>query len=153
MLLVLFSWPESRERLDRLRSAAGEIAKNNTAILAVPMTDLSPDELAAAVRDLPFSVVTQGAREISSSYALFRRTLSLPDLFGRARDRNTLSFFDRFGYLRARWIPQEMGLAGEILLSWCNKLHNSIRNEKFSHLLATTFIDRCVPAFSISGQS
>lgn len=111
LLLVLFSWPESRERLDRLRSAAGEIAKNNTAILAVPMTDLSPDELAAVVRDLPFSVVTQGAREISSSYALFRRTLSLPDLFGEGTRPKHIEFlFDRFGYLRARWIPQGDGV-------------------------------------------
>lgn len=110
LLLVLFSWPESRERLDRLRSSAGEITRNNTAILAVPVTDLSPDELAAAVQDLPFPVVTQGAREISSSYALFRRTLSLPDLFGEGTRPKHIEFlFDRFGYLRARWIPQGDG--------------------------------------------
>ncbi|MBS0152143.1 MAG: CopD family protein [Nitrospira sp.] len=110
LLLVLFSWPESRERLDRLRAVAGEISKNNTAMLAVPMTDLSPDELAVIVRDMPFPVVTQGAREVSSSYVLFRRTLSLPDLFGEGtRPRHIEFLFDRFGYLRARWIPQGDG--------------------------------------------
>ena len=110
LLLVLFSWPESRERLDRLRSIAGEIVRNNTAMLAVPMTDLSPDELAVVLRDIPFPVVTQGAREISSSYALFRRTLSLPDLFGEGTRPKHIEFlFDRFGYLRARWIPQGDG--------------------------------------------
>jgi copper resistance protein D len=110
LLLVLFSWPESRERLGRLRSLAGEIAKSNTAILAVPMTDLSPDDLAAVVHDIPFPVVTQGAREVSSSYALFRRTLSIPDLFGEGVRPSHIEFlFDRFGYLRARWIPQGDG--------------------------------------------
>jgi copper resistance protein D len=110
LLLVLFSWPESGERLDRLRSAATEILKSNTAILAVPMSDLSPGDLAAAVRDMPFPVVTQGAREVSSSYTLFRRTLSIPDLFGEGTRPKHMEFlFDRFGYLRARWIPQGDG--------------------------------------------
>lgn len=110
LLLIFFSWPESRDRLDRLRSAATEIMKSNTAILAVPMTELSPGDLAAAVRDMPFPVVTQGAREASSSYALFRRTLSIPDLFGEgARPKHMEFLFDRFGYLRARWIPQSDG--------------------------------------------
>lgn len=110
LLLVLFSWPESRERLDRLRSAAAEIERNNTAVLAVPVTDLSSGDLVAFVRDLPFPVVTQGAREISSSYALFRRTLSIPDLFGEGTRPKHMEFlFDRFGYLRARWIPQGDG--------------------------------------------
>ena len=106
VLLILFSWPESRVRLDQLRAAATSIIGKNTAILAVPMTDLTPDELIAIVRDMPFPVVTQGAREISSSYALFRRTLSIPDLFGEGTSPKHMEFLiDRFGYLRARWIP------------------------------------------------
>lgn len=110
VLLVLFSWPESRARLDQLRTAADTIKEKNTAILAVPMTDLPPDELAAIVRDIPFPVVTQGAREISSSYALFRRTLSIPDLFGEGTRPKHMEFLiDRFGYLRARWIPNGDG--------------------------------------------
>ena len=110
VLLVLFSWPESRVRLDQLRAAASSIAGQNTAILAAPMTDLPPDELAAIVRDMPFPVVTQGAREISRSYALFRRTLSIPDLFGEGTTPKHMEFLiDRFGYLRARWIPHGDG--------------------------------------------
>ncbi|MCS6304309.1 MAG: CopD family protein [Nitrospira sp.] len=106
VLLILFSWPESRVRLDQLRAAATSIIGKNTAILAVPITDLTPDELIAIVRDMPFPVVTQGAREISSSYALFRRTLSIPDLFGEGTSPKHMEFLiDRFGYLRARWIP------------------------------------------------
>lgn len=110
LLLVLFSWPESRVRLDQLRAAATMITGMNTTILAVPMTDLPPNELAAIVRDMPFPVVTQGAREISSSYALFRRTLSIPDLFGEGTRPKHLEFLiDRFGYLRARWMPNGDG--------------------------------------------
>ncbi len=111
VLLVLFSWPESHARLDQLRTAASTITGKNTAIVAVPMTDLPPDELGAIVRDTPFPVVTQGAREISSSYALFRRTLSIPDLFGEGTRPKHMEFlFDRFGYLRARWIPNGDGV-------------------------------------------
>jgi putative copper resistance protein D len=110
VLLVFFSWPESRARLDQLRTAATTITERNTAILAIPMTDLPLDQLTALVRDTPFPVVTQGAREISSSYILFRRTLSIPDLFGEGTRPNHMEFLiDRFGYLRARWIPNADG--------------------------------------------
>ncbi|NGZ11926.1 MAG: c-type cytochrome [Nitrospira sp. LK70] len=110
VLLVLFSWPESRVRFDQLRAAAASITAKNTAILAVPMTDVPPDGLAAIVRDVPFPVVTQGAHEISRSYALFRRTLSIPDLIGEGTSPKHMEFLiDRFGYLRARWIPNGDG--------------------------------------------
>ncbi|OQW33882.1 MAG: cytochrome C [Nitrospira sp. SG-bin1] len=110
VLLVLFSWPESRARIEQLRAVATGITRTNTAILAVPMTDLPSDELVAIVRDLPFPVVTQGAREIASSYTLFRRTLSIPDLFGEGTRPKHMEFLiDRFGYLRARWIPNGDG--------------------------------------------
>ena len=107
LLLVLFSWPDSRVRLDQLRTAAPTIAKTGTAILGVPMTELSPAELALSTQGMPFPIVTQGAGEISRSYVLFRRTLSIPDLFGEgSRPKHMEFLFDRFGYLRARWIPE-----------------------------------------------
>jgi putative copper resistance protein D len=106
LLLVLFSWPDSQERLEQLRKAAASITESGTAILAVPMSDLTSKPLTSAMQEMPFPVVTQGAREISSSYALFRRTISIPDLFGEGIRPKHLEFlFDRFGYLRARWIP------------------------------------------------
>lgn len=110
LLLVLFSWPESRVRLDQLRTASTAITTTGTAILAVPMTDLPPDELTAIAQEMPFPVITQGGREISRSYALFRRTLSIPDLFSEGTRQSHMEFlFDRFGYLRARWIPRGDG--------------------------------------------
>ena len=106
VLLVLFSWPESRARLDQLRLAYATLSGSNTVVLAVPMNDLNPQDLAAITADIPFPVATQGAPEIARSYALFRRTLSNPDLAGEGTTPKHMEFLiDRYGYLRARWIP------------------------------------------------
>jgi len=110
VLLVLFSWPDSRARLDRLRAAYDAIKASETAVLAVPMNDLTPDDLASITADAAFPVVTQGASEIARSYALFRRTITKPDLFGEGTAPKHMELlFDRFGYLRARWIPESDG--------------------------------------------
>jgi putative copper resistance protein D len=108
VLLVLFSWPESRARLDQLRLTYPMLSSGNTntVVLAVPVNDPNPQELAAITSDLPFPVATQGASEIARSYALFRRTLSNPDLAGEGTSPKHMEFLiDRYGYMRARWIP------------------------------------------------
>jgi copper resistance protein D len=106
VLLVLFSWPESRERLSQLRQAYPTLSGGNTVVLAVPVNDPNPQDLAAITADIPFPVATQGAPEIARSYALFRRTLSNPDLAGEGTSPKHMEFLmDRYGYLRARWIP------------------------------------------------
>ena len=106
VLLVLFSWPESRTRLDQLRLAYATLRGGNTVVLAVPVNGLNPQDLAAITADMPFPVATQGAPEIVRSYALFRRTLSNPDLAGEGTTPKHMEFLmDRYGYLRARWIP------------------------------------------------
>ena len=106
LLLVLFSWPESRERLSQLRLAYATLSDSNTVVLAVPVNNPSPQDLAAITADMPFPVATQGAPEIARSYNLFRRTLSNPDLAGEGTAPKHMEFLmDRYGYLRARWIP------------------------------------------------
>ena len=106
VLLVLFSWPESQARLDQLRLAYATLSGGNTVVLAVPVNNPSPQDLAAITADIPFPVATQGAPEIARSYALFRRTLSNPDLAGAGTSPKHMEFLmDRYGYLRARWIP------------------------------------------------
>ncbi|MGH7148393.1 MAG: c-type cytochrome, partial [Nitrospiraceae bacterium] len=108
VLLVLFSWPESRTRLDQLRLAYATLSggKANTAVLAVPVNDPNQQDMATITAEMPFPVVTQGAPEIARSYALFRRTLSDPDLAGEGTTPKHMEFLiDRYGYLRARWIP------------------------------------------------
>lgn len=110
VLLVLFSWPDSRARIDQLRAAYAAIKGSETVILAVPMNDLAPEDVASLTADAGFPVVTQGASEIARSYALFRRTISKPDLFGEGTAPKHMELlFDRFGYLRARWIPESDG--------------------------------------------
>jgi putative copper resistance protein D len=106
VLLVLFSWPESRARLDQLRMAYDKLSNSNAEILAIPMHDLDSQNLAEITADIPFPVVTQGAKEITQSYILYRRTLGRPDLLGEGSAPDHLELLiDRFGYLRARWIP------------------------------------------------
>jgi putative copper resistance protein D len=106
ILLVLFSWPESQARLSQLRQADAALRTADTVILAVPLNDLKPQDLTAITAATPFQVTTQGAPEIVRSYALFRRTLSNPDLAGEGTTPNHMEFLiDRYGYLRARWIP------------------------------------------------
>ncbi len=110
VLLVLFSWPESQERLDQLRLAYDSISGENTVVLAVPLNDLDAEDLAAITANTPFPVVKQGVPEITRSYALFRRTLRRADLLGEGSIPNHMEFLvDRFGYLRARWIPEADG--------------------------------------------
>ena len=106
VLLVLFSWPESRARLEQLRMAYDKLGKGNAEVLAIPMHDLDSQNLAEITTDIPFPVVIQGAKEITQSYILYRRTLGRPDLLGEGSIPDHLEFLiDRFGYLRARWIP------------------------------------------------
>jgi putative copper resistance protein D len=106
LLLVLFSWPESRERLDQLRLAYSIISGGSMVVLAVPVNDPNPQDMAMITANMPFPVVTQGAPEIARSYALFRRTLSNPDLAGEGTSPKHMEFLiDRYGFLRARWIP------------------------------------------------
>tara|TARA_B100000676_G_scaffold289317_1_gene321739 strand:- start:25987 stop:28014 length:2028 start_codon:yes stop_codon:yes gene_type:complete len=106
VLLVLFSWPESRERLVQLRMEYDKVEKGGTEVLAIPMHSLSSESLAEITAEMPFPVVVQGAEEITQSYILYRRTLGRPDLLGVGAIPDHLEFLvDRFGYLRARWIP------------------------------------------------
>ncbi|MDH4084299.1 MAG: CopD family protein [Nitrospira sp.] len=110
VLLVLFSWPDSRERLDQLRLAYQVLRDHKTEVLAVPLTDLTPEQTALITEDPPFPLVVQGAAEIARTYSLFRRTISNPDLMGEGTVPTHMEFlFDRFGYLRARWIPETDG--------------------------------------------
>lgn len=110
VLLVLFSWPDSRERLDQLRLAYPVLRDHKAEVLAVPLTDLTPQQTALIGQDIPFSLVEQGAAEIARTYSLFRRTISHPDLMGPGMVPKHMEFlFDRFGYLRARWIPETDG--------------------------------------------
>ncbi|MBS0424842.1 MAG: CopD family protein [Proteobacteria bacterium] len=106
ILLVIFTWPQSQARMEQLKQAYHRLNEQDIAVLAVPANELSTDELAHVAAELPFPVVTQSAAEITTSYALSRRTLTHPDIIGRGKIPDHMEFLiDRNGYMRARWIP------------------------------------------------
>jgi putative copper resistance protein D len=106
VLLVLFSWPDSQSRLAALDRDYAAVQRRGAEIIAVPFDDAAPGG------DWPekpaYPVVARGAREIAKTYTLFRRTLSAPDFSGPGTHPKHMELLvDRFGYLRARWIPQQ----------------------------------------------
>ena len=111
VLLMLFSWPESQQRLNQLKAAYEEINLTfNAEIMAVPMRALDEQELRDITHDLPFPVVTEGWLEIRNSYLLYRRVRTVPDMLGTGMMPGHMEFMiDRFGYLRARWVAQFEG--------------------------------------------
>ncbi|MCP9456335.1 MAG: CopD family protein [Nitrospira sp.] len=131
VLLVLFSWPESKDRLKQLETSSSLFKEVNTALLAVPMHEVLPDNLLSLLPSLPFPVVTQGAHEISKSYTLFRRTITHPDLFGNGSIPPHMEFlFDRFGYLRGRWIPDRSEGPGWSDLNFLKQQIEQLQREK-----------------------
>lgn len=106
VMIVLFTWPQSQERLQELKASYDKFQELNTIILAIPMSNLDKQEIMDMAADIPFLVVTEGSLEIKNSYALFRRTLTNPDILNEGVIPEHAEFLiDRFGYLRARWIP------------------------------------------------
>lgn len=106
VLLVIFSWPESRERIDQLKGLAADLKSRETEVLLVPKNPLTPQDLDAVTKDAPFPVVTEGAENVARAYSLFRRTIRNPDIIGEGSVPAHMEFLlDRYGYLCARWIP------------------------------------------------
>jgi putative copper resistance protein D len=100
VLLVFFRGTASQARMAQLGRMHQQLRAAGVEVLAVPIDD------AGARSGLPLPVVTEGAEETVRTYALLRRTLSNAD----PRDERPLPehmelLIDRFGYVRARWIP------------------------------------------------
>lgn len=111
VVLVLFTWPQSQPRLLQLKHVYDRIhSEYNTAFLAVPMQQLTDEELQDIGELIPFPVITDGWSEISDTYKLYRRVRTVPDLNGPGLTPEHIEFIiDRFGYLRARWNSQFEG--------------------------------------------
>jgi putative copper resistance protein D len=103
VLLVFFKLPASNARLAQLACEHVRLRAAGVEIVAVPLAGAALDGA-----PLPYPVAVDGADETARTYALLRRTLTNPD----ARDRAPLPahmemLVDRFGYIRARWLPAE----------------------------------------------
>ncbi len=106
VMLVFFSWPKSLSRLKEISESYEQLKKLNTVVLAVPLDGYSEAAVAKFASRAPIEIVRDGWFEIKNSYALYRRTLKYPDILGSGSVPNHMEFIvDRFGYLRARWIP------------------------------------------------
>ncbi|SOD19223.1 CopD family protein [Nitrosomonas ureae] len=110
VLLVLFSWPQSKDRFFQLAASYDRIKALDTEVLAVPIRALEPWELEQIAEIANFPVVIEGWSEIKDSYWLYRRVRTVPDLSGKGMFPGHMEFItDRFGYLRARWVAQFEG--------------------------------------------
>lgn len=111
ILLIFFTLPDSKRRLDVLARSYETLQALGTEIVAVPL-DGGEGVISRLGGNPPiyFPVVTEGSDEIARAYGLFRRTLS-PE--GMKPDPPMPShmelLIDRAGYLRARWIPGDGG--------------------------------------------
>ena len=92
VVLVLYTLPASRPRIERLAAAYEFLNSLGSELIAVPR-DSAPDairQLAGDVR-MFFPIVTGGAEDIVTTYSLFTRA------------PHAEFVIDRQGYLRARW--------------------------------------------------
>lgn len=103
VLLVFYSLPFSEQRLGKLASAYPQLRARDTEVLSIALPGTKPP----SVR-LPFPLVTDGAQEAAAAYLLFRRTLGNAGktVLGEVPPHMEL-LIDRFGYVRARWLPQD----------------------------------------------
>jgi len=101
VMLIVFFRPEfGKPRLEQLARAYNTLRAAGAEVLAIPIGT------APAVWPFPFPLVVEGGEETVRTYALMRRTLSDAD----PRDERPLPehmelLVDRFGYVRARWLP------------------------------------------------
>jgi putative copper resistance protein D len=107
VLLVLFSLPESMNRLRQLDHSYSKLAAAGVEILLVPSnTNRSTDDVEVAVSNLP--LVIDGSEEIFRTYSLFAYSFehdrNSPEVFP---SRHAEFLIDRQGYIRARWMPSE----------------------------------------------
>lgn len=110
VLLVLFAWPQAKERFFQLAASYDRIRDLNTEILAVPIHQLTDAQLQQITEIAPFPIVTEGWQEIKDTYWWYRRVRVVPDLSGKGMFPQHMEFVtDRFGYLRARWVAQFEG--------------------------------------------
>ncbi|HKW93954.1 MAG TPA: c-type cytochrome, partial [Methylomirabilota bacterium] len=110
-VLVLFTLPESRPRLVQLAEAYNTLEALGTEVIAVPMSNGADILRRLGARPpILFPVVTDGAPDIATTYALLARGLGPQALSPRPVPPTHAEFLlDRQGYIRARWLPGSPG--------------------------------------------
>jgi copper resistance protein D len=114
VVLVLFTLPASRPRLDQLAQAHDMLRGLGAEVIAVPVDDAGGviGRLGATPPKL-FPVVTEGAADIAQAYGLFRRGLTPDGLLPEPPMPPHMEFLiDRQGYIRARFLGSSDGALG-----------------------------------------
>jgi putative copper export protein/mono/diheme cytochrome c family protein/peroxiredoxin len=109
VLLVLVSFPESRERLEQLKKVAARLTSAGVEIILVAN---DPERYRSMVENEPFQLpfVTEGNDEIFKTYSLFSQSFEADGNSPEALlPKHTEFLIDKRGYIRARWIAREGG--------------------------------------------
>jgi len=107
ILLVLFSLPESVDRLRQLHDLYPSLRVRGVEVLGVPLHGSRDIAHALGQGTVGYPIVRDEAAEIAMTYTLFRRTWSAEDRRPEPPMPTHLEFLiDRQGYIRARWIPR-----------------------------------------------
>jgi copper resistance protein D len=109
VLLVLVSFPESRDRLEQLERMAARLTSTGVEIILIPSDAQGyRNAVDSAVSQLP--VVTEGNDEIFKTYSLFGHSFETDRNSPEALlPKHTEFLIDKRGYVRARWIAKEGG--------------------------------------------
>lgn len=105
ILLILFSLPHSRERIESVDHAYLDLRSLGVEVLAIPRDQPSfAWEERTQLGHLP--IIIDGGQEVFEVYTLFRRSLSVEGSLPDPPVPPHMEFLiDRQGYMRARWIP------------------------------------------------
>ena len=105
VLLVFFSEPESRTRLQQLANDETYLERAGVRILAVSHGASTEPEESADERRQTFPFVVRASSDVLTAYALFDPKSGLGTPSGAHRHVEFL--IDRAGYIRARWSPED----------------------------------------------
>jgi putative copper resistance protein D len=110
VLLALFTLPGSADRLVELNGLTLAMRLRGGEILGVPLSDARGLYRALGGRAVFFPLAVDGAAEAAMAYGLFRRDLTPEGLRPEPPPPAHMELLvDRQGYLRARWIPRDLG--------------------------------------------
>ena len=109
VLLVLVSFPESKDRLEQLERMASRLTSAGVEIILVP-NDAERYRRTVDSKPSQLPVVTEGNDEIFKTYSLFSQSFEAEGNSPAALlPKHTEFLIDKRGYIRARWIGKESG--------------------------------------------
>lgn len=110
VLLVFFTLPDSADRLGELNRLVMAFKLRGGEIVGVPLGNARAVYRDLADRSVFFPLAVEGAAEAGETYMLFRRDLTPDGLKPEPPPARHMELLvDRQGYVRARWIPRDLG--------------------------------------------